>query len=297
MSGKQRTIYFFSADEVDQNDQHTEYEAGWWSDLFDSIEGLPEEDRRLTHRQRRYEGEILQERSPHVRYLYLGKLRPGADWPDVTDRSGRRGPLADTGIDGLWEPAYIVEVPRTRYVAVLRSSGGPTFSAIEAWLSHVGNFDYNDTRLVLRPYVRSGQMEKLQSAWGASRVHLKVDSEALRGIDPGTKITRALAEATDLGTSSVSLDVILSFGNAIPDEAGAEEMAAALTDLIGHVPVTKAEATLIGSDMQKDKVDFIRDRVTLTQELGDSEDETPTPQVVLSAMSEAISRFRDQIGA
>jgi hypothetical protein len=299
VSGKERTVYFFSAIEVDQDDHITEFESDYWDALFERIRDLGEDERRQEIRSRKYEGEIRFERAPEVEYLYLGKLRPGADWPDIRNAEGEHASLASTGVVGaLIEPAYIVRVARTPYIAILRSSGGPTFTAIASWLSTIAGYDFLETRLELQPYARKDQLERLASAVGATRLHLKVDGDALQGTEPRSRVLRAMKAVQDTGSGSVSVEMIVSYGNASPDEAGAEDLAEGVSELVRAIPFKKAVATLLvdrNDGIVKDYVDFSLDRVTLTESVGNSEDEEPTPRVILGAMSDAIGRFREQI--
>ncbi|TFC90103.1 hypothetical protein E3T24_00185 [Cryobacterium sp. TmT2-59] len=277
-----------------------EYEAGFWESLFIHLAGLDEDIRRTEIRTRKYEGEVRAERSPALSYLYIGKLRPGSDWPDIRDSHGVHASLASTGVIGaLIEPAYLLPISGTNYLAVLRSSSGPTFSAITEWLNHAAGFVGTDDRLELRPYARHDQLERLARAQGATRIHLKVDPDALHNGPATSEVGRAMQSVQNLGAGGVSVEMIVSYGNSIPDEAGAEALAEGVRDLVESGAFKTAKATLLvgepGGHLAKDSIDFTLDRVTLTEEIGDSEDEEPLPAVILSAMSEAIRRFREKL--
>jgi hypothetical protein len=297
--GKQRTIYFFDAIILDQNNNVNEHPAGYWDSLLTHIGTLGEDVRRTEIRSRKYEGEVRAEKSPSLSYLYIGKLRPGADWPDIRDSHGVHASLASTGVIGaLIEPAYLLPISGTNYLAILRTSSGPTFSAITEWLNHVAGYLGTDDRLELRPYARHDQLERLALAQGATRIHLKVDPDALQNGRATSEVGRAMQSVRDLGAGGVSVEMIVSYGNSIPDESGAEALADGVRDLLDSGTFKKAKATLLVSEhgqLVKETVDFTLDRVTLTEEIGDSEDEEPLPSVILSAMSEAIRRFREKL--
>ncbi|WP_414172141.1 hypothetical protein [Clavibacter tessellarius] len=236
VAGKARTVYFYDVVTADQDNQITELAAGWWFDLFDFLAEREPEDLRNEFRRRKYEGEIRDHRSPAVRYLYLGKLRPGADWPDIRNLTGQHGSLASTGAVGaVIEPAYVVPIHMEgeNYVAVLKSSNGPSKEALQAWLSSVAGYELSENRLILRPYARRDQLERLQEAMGASRIHLKVDSATVSSMDASSDVGRAIQDVQQIGSGGVSVELIVSFGNARPDDDGAEALVAGVRDIVG----------------------------------------------------------------
>jgi hypothetical protein len=300
MAGKARSVHFFSAVQIDAQDNVLPFGDGWWADLLDFLEQQDEADRRLTYRGRKYFGRVEQSISPLAKYLYLGKLRPGADWPDVVDGQGGTVPLASTGILELIEPLYLLPVEGTQYMAVLRTSAGPTWSALTDWLGMAGRFYARGHSITLQPYARRDQVERLHSAVGASKIHLKFDPGAADLVPGHTQLGQAVRDASAAGAGAVSVEMTVSFGRARPEEAGADELVEGLREIIGSNGFTRAEAVLLqpGADgVEKDHVDFALDRVVYTEYVGESEDETPTPEAVLRALSDAIDTFRTRLRA
>lgn len=299
MAGKPRTVHFFELVEIAQDESISEYTAETWDDLFDLIASKEVEELRHDIRRRKYEGELRYEARRSAEYLYLGKLRPGADWPDIRDLEGEHTSLASTGVVGaLIEPAYIVRLEGTPYVAILRSSGGPTFTAISSWLSTVAGYDFAESRLELRPYVRRDQLSRLNAAIGATKLHFKVGADLLADADPSSDVVRAMKVVQDTGAGGVSVEMIVSYGNARPDELGAQYLADAVSEFVRTIPGAHASATLMqpkDEGYEKDFVDFSLDRITLSEEVGGSEDEEPTAYAILGAMSQAIRKFREYI--
>lgn len=299
MPGRPRTVHFCELIEVAQDESVTEYTAEAWDDLFGLIGSRDVEELRHEIRRRKYEGELRHEPTRHAQYLYLGKLRPGADWPDIRDLAGEHASLASTGVVGaLIEPAYLVRVEGTAYVAILRSSGGPTFTAIASWLSSVAGYDSEEGRLELRPYARRDQLARLNAAIGATKLHFKVGADVLEDADPNSDVVRAMKIVQDTGAGGVSVEMIVSYGNARPDELGAEHLVNAVAEFVRTIPGAHASATLMqptDEGFVKDYVDFTSDRITLSEEVGVSEDEEPTAYAILGAMSLAVRRFREYI--
>lgn len=299
--GTKRRVYFVEPVIEHQDNSLEEVSDDFWKHFLQHVSNLPQVRRRIELHGRKYIGEMRTETQPAEDYLYLGKARRGADWPDISDASGVVSPLAlGAGVDALIEPAYLLPVSGTNYVAVLRTSGGPSFSAIESWMSSAAGFDTSSERFTLRPYVRTDQLERLNSASGATRVHLKVDPGALQVDDSLGTIGNAMKQVQDLGAGGVSVDMILSFGRATPTHAYAEAVAEEVQKIIGKVPFRSAEATLLVEDENgkevREKVDFVRDRVTGSEYVGTSEDEPATPPLVLKALTDAIWKFKRSLG-
>lgn len=299
-SGKQRTIRFFKPVVIDQDDVALAVPGSFWADLHDHIAQLPEDERRAVVRGRKIEGDATSTASPSVKFLYIAKLRPGADWPDIRGVDGTHATLASTGAVGaLLEPAYLRAIGNTSYCAILRTSGGPTISAIERWLNQVGNFIDSGDTLTLLPYVRTDQVARLASAQGATRIRLHVEPDAMLDAQPTSQIAAALAEAQRAAGGGVAVDMTVSFGNARPDGPSADALVSAVKDILNTGGVKHASATLLvpdaEGDLVRDRIDFVKDRVTFVQEVGESEDEQPTPEAVMAAMGEAIQAFRKQL--
>lgn len=303
MATKERTVYFFEPVVLNQSGEGQPIEAGFWDWVHDHVASLDEVDRRAEFRGRRHLGSARQERSPSFKYIYIGRLRPGADWPDVSGDDGEIASLASTGFSGaLLEPAYLLGVGGTNYVAVLRSSAGPSTSSIAQWLNQVCGFNGSDTRLELRAYARRDQLERLGRAQGAAKVHLKVDPGVMTDTEPHDELGQALKIAQSAGAGGVSVDLTVSFGNARPADGAGEDLVDGVRELLSTgngIPFKKASATVIVEDesgqLVRDKIDFALDRVTVRQQVGANEDEEPTPPVVLSAMANAIVKFREQL--
>lgn len=297
---KEKTVYFFEPVILDQHNQVVELQEGFWDALHEHVSGLPEELRRSEFFGRKVEGEARNESSPEADYFYVARLRPGSDWPDATTADGLFGSLASTGaIRSLHEPAHMLNVRGTPYVAIMRSSGGPSVTVLAQWLSMVAGFNTGDERLELRPYVRRDQLERLGRAQGASKLHIKVDANVMSDFDPQHEMGQALKAAQSIGDGGATVEMIVSFGNATPDDLAGEQLVDGIRELIQNVPFARAKATVIVDDeaagLERDKIDFASDRITVRQQVGVDEDEEPTPTVVLNAMYQAINQFRNFI--
>lgn len=308
MPGRKRRIYFFEPVEVDAADRVTTFDETFWPSFHDHVHGLAIDDGglnrerlRLKYLGNKYSGSARTEVSPAERFFYVAKARPGSDWPDVELPDEGTSPLSLTDPSAsLVEPAYLLPVWGTSYVAALRTSGGPSWSALENWIGAVSGRVSQESRFALRPYVRLDQLERLHESLGVSKVHLKLDpgSQTLSSVEG--VIAKALKGVQDLGAGGVSVELGLSFGRATPDEAAAEEIAQQVEKLVRNVRFKTARATIMqmnsdGVNYSKQNIDFYADRVTGSEYVGTNEDEVPTAPVVLKAMTEAIRKFRGSL--
>ncbi|MDY7542587.1 MULTISPECIES: hypothetical protein [unclassified Cryobacterium] len=295
---KFRTVYFYEPIIVDQNEKVQLVPATFWTDLHNLVLGMTPEDRQITFFGRDIEGEARAETRPSTDYFYLDRRRSGQDWPDAVGTDGELGTLASKGVVvSLHEPAYLLPVSGTRYIAMMRSSAGPTSSAVARWLNLVLGFETVGDHLELQAVTRTDQLARLGKAQAATKVHLKILPGAMQSEEPVGKLGKALKEAQSVSYGSVSVDLMISYGNVQPDDAGGQELVRDVRELLNaSTTFRKAKATVIleneAGELEKDEIDFKRDRITIRQQIGTDEDEEPTPTVVLDAMFEAIRAFR-----
>lgn len=305
MAAKQRTVYFFEPVVINQDEKPVTISPNFWEQVRDTIKELSDEQLRAEIYGRKIFGTVRHERRASRDYIYVGRMRPGADWPDVADRDGAIDTLASTGFNrSLVEPAYLVDVSGTNYVAFVRSSAGPSTSAIVTWLNLVLGFETEGTRLELRPYVRKDQLERLKQAQDATKLHLKIDPDVMSEHEPTDEVGKALKAAQRAGAGGVSVELTLSFGSATPTDGAGEELVSEVRKILTgpkRIPFTKASATVRREDDEgeliRDQIDFKRDRITLQQPFGSDENQEPTPEIVVAALNEAIAEFKRDISS
>ncbi|WP_283498442.1 DUF6731 family protein [Cryobacterium sp. PH29-G1] len=286
---------------IDQNEKVKTLPTAFWTDLHSLVAGLTEKKRQVIFFGRDIEGEARTEISPATDYFYLDRRRPGQDWPDAKGTDGAHGTLASKGVvASLHEPAYLLPVSSTPYFAMMRSSAGPTTSAIARWLNIVLDLEKVGDRLELRAVTRGDQMARLGKAQSATKLHIKILPGAMQSEEPQGRFGKALKEAQSVSYGSVSVDMTISYGNVEPDDAGGQELIRDVKELLNaSTTFRKAEATVIveneEGELVRDKIDFLRDRITVRQQIGADADEEPTPTVVLDAMFEAIREFRQEL--
>lgn len=298
---KTRTIYFFEPIVLDQHDNARPISVNFWDDFHAHVATLSEAEREFTYFGREIEGEARSDGSS-ANYFYLDRRRPGQDWPDARGMDGELGTLAAHGVvQSLHEPAYLLNVSGTNYIAMVRSSAGPSTSAIARWLNLVMGFQHDGDRLELRAVSRTDQLARLAAAQKASKIHIKVAPGAMAnsGQMEG-ELGQALQMAQSVASGSVSVDMTISFGRVVPDDEAGRALIENVKEILNADTSFKAATASVilennDGEMVRDTIDFARDRVTIRQQIGADEDEEPTPGVVLSAMFDAIRKFRRQI--
>jgi len=300
-AGRKRRVYFFEPVVVDQNDHVQPIGDGFWEDLHQHVETLSDSDRTISFFGRDIAGEARTNVSPSVRYFYLDRERPGQDWPDARGLDGVLDTLASRGdLRSLHEPAYLLSVSGTRYVAFVRTSGGPSTSAIERWLNLVMGFEETEDRVELRAYTRTDALERFARATAATKVRLAVEPNSLSDEDLTGELGQAIAHAQQVGRGGVSVDMTISFGRVRPDDEAGQTMIREVREVL-NAPTTfrKASATVVldGEDgeTRREMIDFKRDRVTVSQVFGDDLDQEPRPEIVLTGLLEAIKTFRPNL--
>lgn len=299
--GSQKTIYFLEPVIIRQDDSVQEIDPGFWGELHKAVRELPDERRRFEYRGRKLMGEARESSSPATNYIYVGRARRGADWPDFSDADGTVTGLPIKGETGvaLIEPAYLLEVTGTNYVAMVRTSGGPSTQAIQEWINVVLGTINSSEHIELRPFVRRDDLERLAAAQGATRFHMKMDAHQMVDQPPAGKMTEAMINVQRALSGGASVEMIVSFGNARPDDLVSHEVAAEIQHIVGKFPASKLEATVLrpneDGELIRDRINFIRDRVTAKEYVGETEDEPVTPEAMLYALGLAIRKFRAQL--
>lgn len=297
MSGHVRKVYFFHPVELDHYDREKFLPEEYFDLLHSSVMKHPDDRLNIPFMGQSISGYARTCDVTQTKYLYIGRKRPVADWPKVREGSADAVELKlPSPTAALEEPAFLVQVRGTPYVAAIRSTAGATWSAVEHWLTSVAWSHGHNRKIELKPYVRQDQLQRLESAIGASRIELTVDPGTQIPNRPG-RIFSALRNAQDAGAYGISAKLILSFGNSIPPRDGADQMVGELRDIIGSVPTRKAKATLMLPDdeeargWRKESVDFSKDIVTQQVKVGENENELQSVPMILRSMSAAIEDF------
>ncbi|MBT2536288.1 hypothetical protein [Arthrobacter sp. ISL-69] len=291
-----KTVYFMEVYQLDSNDNAHTLTPGFWTKLFNHLSSALPEERQSTYKSNVLYGECRSDKMTLLDYTYLGKSRPQSDWPDVQDHGGQIDSLTTVGgISGLLEPVYIAPVDASNTAAFLRTSGGPTWQAIEAWLNTVTGVAAGQPEFRLRPLVKTDGLERLRDSLGVSKMHVKLDADSLSSAGHHGVIGAA-AQAAESVSGDLSMELILSFGHATPDSMAAEDLKDQLEIFMRQHMFKKSRATLMvdkGADgIGRESIDFTSDRITSVEKVDVAEDDQPSLQSALIALSSAIQKYK-----
>jgi hypothetical protein len=151
----------------------------------------------------------------------------------------------------------------------------------------------------LRSVVRHDALERLTESRGVAMLDIKLAAGALVPDDAG-RISTVVNELRAQGGADLSIGLRLSFGNVIPDEGTARELArdvervlrggSGLKNVVAKVIETKDDGSI-----SKDELHFLNDRITHSVSVGQSDSESATAEVVIAAMSQAVTTFTQQL--
>ncbi|TSE15234.1 hypothetical protein B1A87_004150 [Arthrobacter sp. KBS0703] len=292
---KKRTVYFMEVFQETADGVAVALAPGFWDLLASHLRGAPEEERSAFYRGNLLLGEARSDVKTLLDYIYLGRSRPEIDWPDVQDELGSVGALSEVpNIYGLLEPVYIAGIDGSNFAAFLRSSGGPTWSGIEAWINEVTAVGVKGPFYKLRPLVKKDGFERLRDSFGVSKVHIKVEPHALGAGSSSGAIGQAM-EAVEEVSGDLSMELILSFGHATPDTLAAEELKDQLVEFMRNATFKKSSATLIvdqDGETKREQVDFLNDKITSREVIDAPEGEEPSLNSALIALGSAIQKYR-----
>ena len=297
MPNVRKIVRFYEPIQLDQADRTVAITGSFWGLLSTRVNGLQPAGRQLRHSGTRYAGEARLAVTPAVQYIYVGRLRPAADNPDLYHEGvGITGPLTTPSVDDLLsEPTYMVPFGTQNYVAVMSpKTGGTRVGALDAWLTAMCGLTTTGDRIELRPLVDPALLAKLDEADGASRLNVRVQPGAHppRG---GGIVGEAIRQATSPTTEEMSLELTWSFGNTRGSEGWRGQLLAAAQWVARGDWADKAEVTLQlpdGATLRTEQHNLLRDAVTLSTSFEVPEGQVPSEQSVLEAIHNAITEFR-----
>lgn len=250
--------------------------------------------------------QLLNGPSPSINYFYCGKSRNREDWPDLREQNSSIQPLSEAGVTGeLIESTHFLKATHKSVIALVRTTSGPTKSAIEKAINDLMDYQTVGWTFELVPFIRTDQFEKMQQATGATKMHLKLaPGSAVPPAASSDAVGQAFERAQEVANSNLlSVDLQLSFGNSNPDESSRRGLLKSLRNLAGSPAeagrFAKAQATLTMEDEDgqfvRQKIDLIADRVTIKEQFSQSSDEQPDSKRIVQGLLDACSKFRETI--
>lgn len=296
MAGKPRTVYLYEPYLLTPKGEVKDVPNGIWKEILDAVEKLGAGDRIKTVSGHAHRGATRSTKAPAARFLYIGRRRDPADWPDHAKDGADELPLS---IDGeLVEPMYLLPLTGTNYVATLRTSAGPQPSSSAAWISAIIK-PADGMEFCLRPVVRRDALNRLLAADQVSSVEVKIDEFSDVPDSDGT-FAAALKEMQTAGGTNATITVAMSYGHKTADSSTSQSIIKGLGKMLrttAGLRKASAKVSELGADgkVQKTQLDFFNDRIAQRVSVGKSTKESQTPEVVMAAMYQAIEHFRSNL--
>ncbi|MFH5824733.1 hypothetical protein [Georgenia sp. AZ-5] len=289
-AGKTRLVRFYEP-WIEEGSNIRLADADFWHYLHQEASGRPAEERRITVRGTDYFG--LASEVDGTPYIYFGRRRKESDFPDHEFGDDQTGPLPE-GLR-LVEPMYLVPFGPGNTVATIRTSGGPTLSAVEKWISRLVFGIEVGATITLTPILRQDAAAKLDRAVAVTKLNVKLDRHVDVPEGDGRVLT-ALREASAAAHGEATIDLELSFGGLTPLDGESDDLRTGLQQLAGRPGVKKAKGTVVvphNNGIRRQHIDFVKDVITHTVTVGESEMERPSPSGMVGAALEAIDAFRE----
>jgi hypothetical protein len=294
---KSRRVHIMKPMAETPDETLTALEPGFWSVFHNKISGLEARAQFHEFLGLQYRGAARHCTGTSVDYMYLGKNRAKSDWPERGSGDDDEFPLVLEEADRLVEPCYLYDLGRdTNTVAVLRSSGGPSISAVESWMTRTFKHQLGNKKLRLQPVTREDQMERLENALAVSKFEVSLMASKQIPEDVGNMgIELALHQAYLDAGHSATIDFKLSFGNSLKAAISNDSNIADFRNIFSWGIAKKATATLVFEEedgsLRRELVDFISDKVSFQINVGDDANMAQTPEVVTAALIEAKSLY------
>ena len=309
MAGKRRTVYFYTGEETDNKGNVKEWGPAEWERFFNEYK---EPWKSYFLGKNDYEGEVGESSTPVARYLHLLKPRALHDWPEGKDVQGNTQSLGVNrkalGLSEIDEYTYLLPVEGTNYVAMFRSSVGPTSVVAAEWMTLYLKWKQKSRSFVFKPVPRKNAKEKLQSAVGVRSLyvqfegqpHGKSESQIEKGVAVAAS-AKGLAGSDDMKINlNITLDRTQKEGLAVDwllKEAGI--LAKGVNGRLpgAHVSRLKAKTLQPGKDgkIKVEQVDFFKERMTVQTEFGNAAG-VMGPNQIIAGMYDAIRKFRKKSG-
>lgn len=316
MAGVEKPVHFLQIAEEDDKGE-VQYLDGnnFWSVYWDHLKELQvQKPERLavSYRGTEYTGFANETVSPGAKFIYIGRKRKASDHPDVGYGSTDYSPLKLESIQnesedvarvptGIFEPTYIRQVPGTNCVAVVRTTGSSSWSAIEHWINETSGRTPACKRLVLLPVTRMDAIQRLQQAEAATKLFVSLAGTADPFPEGGGGMTDGLQAAKQAAPSNATMKFEVSIGNSKPDASETQSVLETIRAFVRFPGTKKLEGTVMRPDAEtgeliRDRIDFTKDKVSFNVKIVEDPDSTPNDSEIMHALTEAIQKFRDKVG-
>lgn len=299
----QKRVGFFRPVLIDDEEQRREITGDFWGGVHRDLSAMPYGQRRFTMDAAQFYGVADIGTKPARSYIRLGRVRTASDWPDtIDDNNQSTAPLTLPAGRNLFESAYLVPFGTRNLVAIMGPLHGiVTTRSIEKWLTLTLDLVTQGLSLELLPVVDTAVTDKLLSAEGVTRLHVRVPAGSTLELPDGTMsgAELAVANAVVAAGDQLSAELVLSAGRGRGTAKSRLDLKKTVLRLMRAGGLDKLEVTMTSEDpdtgrLKSQQHDLLRDVITTTITF-DTEDHTQLDvDDILSRIGEAIQQYRDR---
>lgn len=296
---KKRKVFFFSGSDLDKEEQMHPWTAAAWEKLFNTVAANSTEQNTVMHRGRMYVAAPRSTKSGTT-YFRVTVARNKSDWPDV-ETQDHADPLS------VKEYACVFPVEHYPYIAVFKSSVGPSVGALESLINSIRETALSESEFVLEPVMRRNARERLAQSVGVSKINVRYESSGMtKQSESGSIIDRAVNSTLNIpGLNEADYSVSLCISLKKPKAMGPAQNALSkeLLSLLKEVdPMTttfldRIQASVLhekdDQKLKSETIDFIRDRITEVAEFGEDDDSRLSDRDIEAGVAQAIKAFNE----
>jgi hypothetical protein len=297
VAAKKRTVRFFVPYRRKPDGTTAPLNPNFWTLFRNKLTPLTNANQFLTIRGLEYRGATRHETTAAADYFYLGKTRDQVDFPESSVGEADEAPLALQEGARLVEPCYFVVAEESdNTIALLRSSAGPSVSAVGDWITRFFEDSLGNDVIELQPKLRGDQSTRFNDAVNVTKFEVAIERHHNLGeVTADTRLGAALQESYEGLDRGALIEQSWSFGHSQPDASLGQSMKQAIVEVLNWGVAKTAKATVIrhrpdGREF-RDRIDFIKDQITTQVRVGDNPGVIQSPEIVIAALREAVQEY------
>lgn len=299
MTAKTRTVRFFEPYRRQPDGTSIQLAPEFWALLRGKVSQLPHAEQFVDIRGIEYRGDARHESSLNADYFYLGKTRDQVDFPESSVGDADEAPLTLQEGARLVEPCYLmVAESQSNTIALVRTSAGPSVSAVGEWITRFFNEELGNDSIELQPKLRGDQQQRFNDAVDITAFEISIERHHNLGdVHADTQLGAALRQSYEGLERGGLVQQKWSFGRTRPSHSVSQNMRRAIIEVLNWTVAKTAKATVVRVDSNgkefKDTIDFVKDQVTTKVTVGDDPSVAQSPTVVVGALRSAIRQYTD----
>ncbi|YCU58699.1 hypothetical protein ACRYGV_05715 [Mycobacteroides abscessus] len=203
----------------------------------------------------------------------------------------------------LVEPCYfVVAEDGDNTIALLRTSAGPSVSAVGDWITSHFQAQLGNDVIELQPKLRDDQTTRFNDAVNITKFEVVIERHHnLAEVVADTELGSALQQSYEGLERGAQITQSWSYANGQPPQSLGQDFKQAVIEILNWGVAKVAKATVIrnrpnGGEF-RDHIDFIKDAITTQVQTGDDPSVEQSPEVVIGALRAAVRQYIEDASA